>query len=116
MPELIPWEQFDDNYVSKFCKGFGALVKPFSIPLGVLINKTRLWLTDECLAKHIKENHYLRFFIGLEGFHHSVPFDPSMMVYFWKRLSESVPNECNALLDDLSRLLSPRLEEAATGY
>ena len=63
--------------------------------LGALIIKARFGLTDEELVEQIKENPYLQFFIGLEGFRYSAPFDPSMMVYFRKRLPESVVNDCN---------------------
>ena len=63
--------------------------------LGALIIKARLGLTDEELVEQIKENPYLQFFSGLEGYQYSAPFDPSMMVYFRKRLPESVVNDCN---------------------
>jgi IS5 family transposase len=63
--------------------------------LGALIIKARLGLTDEELVSQIKENPYLQFFIGLEGFQYSAPFDPSMMVYFRKRLPEAIMNDCN---------------------
>ena len=63
--------------------------------LGALIIKARLGLTDEELVEQIKENPDLQFFIGLEGFQYSAPFDPSMMVDFSKRLPESVVNDCN---------------------
>jgi hypothetical protein len=63
--------------------------------LGALIIKARLGLTDEELVEQIKENPYLQFFIGLEAFQYSAPFDPSMMVYFRKRLPEAVVNDCN---------------------
>jgi len=63
--------------------------------LGALIIKTRMGLTDEELVEHIRENPYLQFFIGLKAFQYSAPFDPSMMVYFRKRLPESVVNDCN---------------------
>ncbi len=63
--------------------------------LGALIIKARLRLMDEELVEQIKENQYLQFFIGLEAFQYSAPFDPSMMVYFRKRLPESVVNDCN---------------------
>ncbi len=63
--------------------------------LGASIIKARLGLTDEELVEQIKENPYLQFFIGLEAFQYSAPFDPSMMVYFRKRLPESVVNDCN---------------------
>ena len=57
--------------------------------------KARHGLTDEELVELIKENPYLQFFIGLEAFQYSAPFDPSMMVYFRRRLPEDVVNDCN---------------------
>lgn len=42
-----------------------------------------------------RKNPYLQFFIGLEAFQYSAQFDPSMMVYFRKRLPEVVVNDCN---------------------
>ncbi len=95
LAELIPWEELEDDYAAQFCKGFGAPAKPFRMALGALIIKARLGLTDEELVEQIKENPYLQFFRGLEVFQYSVPFDPSMMVYFRKRLPESVVNDCN---------------------
>ena len=61
--------------------------------LGALIINTRLGVTDEELVEQIKENTYLQFFIGLEGNQHSAQFDPLMMVYFRRRLPESVVND-----------------------
>lgn len=49
--------------------------------LGALIIKARLGLTDEELVEQNKENPYLQFFIGLEAFQTSAPFDPSLMGY-----------------------------------
>jgi IS5 family transposase len=62
---------------------------------GALIIKARLGLTDEEVVEQIKDSPYLQFFIGLEAFQYSAPFDPSMMVYFCKRLPEAVVNDCN---------------------
>ncbi len=92
---LIPWDELEDDYASQFCRGFGAPAKPFQMALGALIIKARLGFTDEELVEQIKENPYLQFFIGLKAFQDSAPFDPSMMVYFRKRLPESVINDCN---------------------
>lgn len=52
-------------------------------------------LTNEELAEQIEKNPYLQLLISLEAFGYSAPFDPSMMVYFRKRLPESVANDCN---------------------
>lgn len=95
LAQLIPWDDLEDDYASQFCKGFGAPAKPFRMALGALIIKARLGLTDEELVEQIKENPYLQFFIGLEAFQTSAPFDPSLMVYFRRRLPESVINDCN---------------------
>lgn len=92
---LIPWDELEDDYAAQFCKGFGAPAKPFQMALGALIIKARLGLTDEELVEQIKENPYLQFFIGLKAFQNSAPFDPSMMVYFRRRLPEAVINDCN---------------------
>ena len=95
LAKLIPWYELEDDYAAQLCKGFGAPAKPFRMALGALIIKARLGLTDEELVEQIKENPDLQFFIGLEGFQYSAPFDPSMMVDFSKRLPESVVNDCN---------------------
>jgi transposase len=95
LAEMIPWDELEDDYAAQFCKGFGAPAKPFRMALGALIIKARLGLTDEELVEQIKENPYLQFFIGLGGYQYAAPFDPSMMVYFRKRLPESVVNDCN---------------------
>jgi hypothetical protein len=71
----------EDDYASQFCKGFGVPAKPFCVALGALIIKDPLERTDEELIEQIKENPYLPFFIGLEDYQYSAPFDSSMMVY-----------------------------------
>jgi IS5 family transposase len=63
--------------------------------LAALIIKARLGLTDEELVEQIRENPYLQFFIALEAFQNSAPFDPSMIVYFRKRLPQDVVDDCN---------------------
>jgi IS5 family transposase len=98
LAELIPCDELEDDYAAQFCKGFGAPAKPFRLAMGALIIKARLGLMDEELVEQIKENPYLQFFIGLEAFQYSAPFDPLMMVYFRGRLPEAVVNDCNELI------------------
>lgn len=96
LAELIPWDELEDDYVAQFCKGFRAPAKPFRMALGALIIKASMGLTDDELVERINENPYLQFFIGLQTFQYSAPFDSSMMMmYFRKRLPESVVNDCN---------------------
>ncbi len=93
--ELIPWDELEGEFAVQLCKGFGAMAKPFRIVLGELNVMARLWFTDVELVEQIRENPCLQFFICLQAFQYSVPFDPSMMVYFRKRLPEAVVNHCN---------------------
>jgi hypothetical protein len=92
---LIPWDELEDDYAAQFFKGFGAPVKPLRIVLGALIIKAHLRLSDEELVEQIEENPCLQFFIDLEAFQHSAPFDPLMMVYLRNRLSDGIVNDCN---------------------
>ena len=47
----------------------------------------------------IQENPYLQFFLGFESYYDDEePFDPSLMVYFRKRLGEKTVNEMNELV------------------
>ncbi len=82
MAELIPWDDLEDYYAAQFCKGLGAPAKLFRMLLGALIIKAWLTLTDEELVQQIKQNPYLKFFIGLEPFEYAARLDPSMMAYF----------------------------------
>ena len=95
LEKLIPWDEMEDDYAAHFCKDLGAPAKPFRMGLGALIIKERLKLSDEELVEQLKENPFLQFFIGMESFQYSAPFDPSMMVHFRKRIPAEVINECN---------------------
>jgi IS5 family transposase len=53
----------EDDYASRFSKGFVARAMPFRMALGALIINARFGLTDEELVEQIKENPYLQFFI-----------------------------------------------------
>ena len=46
----------------------------------------------------IRESPYLQYFLGYEGYKYEIPFDPSMMVHFTKRLSADILKEVNALI------------------
>lgn len=112
LADLIPWDELEDDYAAQSCKGFGAPTKPFRMALGALIIKARLGITDEELVEQIKENPYLQFFIGLEGFHYSIPFDSSMMIYFRKQLPEGRHEKFTTTRDlwhETHVLVEPRL-------
>jgi len=56
--------------------------------LGALLIKQRLRCSDEWTVRHISENPYLQYFIGMKEYGDSCPFGASTMVAFRKRFSE----------------------------
>jgi transposase-like protein DUF772 len=96
LAELIPWDEFEASYADQFAQsGQGAPAKPFRLALGALIIKEKLGITDEETVEQIRENHYLQYLIGMEGYKDEELFDPSMMVYFRKRISLEMLSEIN---------------------
>jgi transposase, IS5 family len=93
LAELILCDGVEVDYPAQFCKEFGAPAKPFRMALGALIIRAHLGLADGELVDQIKQSLYLQFFIGLEVFQYSPPFDPLMIVDFGKRLPEAFVNE-----------------------
>jgi len=49
-------------------------------------------------VEDIRESPYLQYFLGYEGYKDELPFDPSMMVHFRKRLSGDILKEVSALI------------------
>jgi len=83
----IPWEDFEEEYAKKFSKeGMGAPAKPFRMALGAELIKRKLDITDEEVVQQLRENPYLQYFIGMEGYRDEAPFDASMMTHFRERL------------------------------
>ena len=91
-------EQMEGRYAAQFNPDTGAPAKPFRMALAALYIKERLGITDRETVQQITENPYLQFFVGLEGYQSKPPFDPSMMVYFRKRLGEEILQECNEII------------------
>ena len=56
----------------------GAPAKPLRVALGALIIKEKLQISDREVVEQIRENPYLQYFIGLDGYKDKEPFDPSL--------------------------------------
>jgi IS5 family transposase len=99
MAEQIPWTQLEDRYAVLFSKcGGGTVAKPLRMALGSLIIQKWYGLSDRDLVSQIQMNPYYQFFIGLPEFQYEVPFVPSLLVEFRKRLSEDVLSEVNSII------------------
>ena len=96
LAELIPWDDFEKSYADQFAQsGQGAPAKPFRLALGALIIKEKLGITDDETVEQIRENHYLQYLVGMEGYKDEELFDPSMMVHFRKRITPEMLTEIN---------------------
>ena len=94
--ELIPWDELEESYADQFAQsGQGAPAKPFRLALGSLIIKEKLDISDEEVVEQMRENHYLQYFVGMEGYKDEPLFDPSMMVHFRKRITSQMLEEIN---------------------
>ena len=66
--------------------------------LGSLLIQKQYHYPDEELVEQIRENSYYQYFIGMQGYEDKIPFVPSLLVEFRKRLSEDVLNEINEMI------------------
>ena len=95
MAELIPWDEFEEEYGKIFSQTTGAPAKPFRMALGALIIKEKLGTSDRETVEQIRENPYLQYFIGMSVYSNKPPFDPSMLVHFRERIDMNLVNKLN---------------------
>ena len=93
--ELIPWDEFEEEYAKLFDPEKGAPAKSFRLALGTLIIKEKLGISDRETIEQIKENPYLQYFIGFKSYQESPPVEASMLVYFRKRIDVELANKIN---------------------
>lgn len=96
--EMIPWETIEAEYAKLFPSRTGMPAKPLRMALGSLLIQKQYHYPDEELVEQIRENPYYQFFIGQPGYEDKIPFVPSLLVEFRKRLSEDVLNEINEMI------------------
>ena len=79
LAQLIPWEEFEEHYAEHFVDyEMGAPAKPFRMALGALLIKEKLGITDRETVEQLRENPYLQYLVGMEGYRGEAPFDASM--------------------------------------
>jgi transposase, IS5 family len=99
LSEKIPWVELESDYAETLSgSDRGAPAKSLRMALGALIIKEKLQISDREVVEQIRETPYLQYFIGQEGYKDEAPFDPSMMVYFRKRLSGELLQKANEIL------------------
>ena len=110
LAELVPWDTVEREYAKQFVDN-GHPAHPARIALGALIIKQRLKCSDEWTVRHVSENPYLQFFLGMKEYSSKAPFGASTMVEFRKRfppeaiaaiLEASIPKKTQKKDDDHS--------------
>lgn len=86
LAEIVPWETIENRYSAQFVNN-GHPAHPARMAFGALLIKQRLKCSDEWVVKHISENPYLQYFIGMKEYGSTCPFGASTMVAFRKRFS-----------------------------
>lgn len=97
--QIIPWIEIEKRYAALFTNRKGNVAKPLRLALGACIIQAEYGYSDEETALQIQENPYLQYFCGYPGYDdEKLPFDPSLMVYFRKRLTPEVLGEINEMI------------------
>ena len=102
---LIPWQELEETYSLQFNPTTGALAKPVRLAYGAIFIKQRLGFIDEETDDQIRANAYFEFFLAFAGSSSKAPFEPSMMVHFYKRFSEEDPNRTNEFITSCGEVL-----------
>jgi hypothetical protein len=99
LSEKIPWQKIEREYLKKQkSPTMGAPSKPVRVALGALIIKEKLQISDREVVEQIRENPYLQYFIGLEGFLDAEPFASSLMPSFRARFDGELLGKVNEIL------------------
>ena len=97
--EMIPWDEIEQRYAQLFTNRKGNVAKPLRLALGACIIQAEYGYSDEEVALQIQETAYLQFFCGYTEYNdEKPPFDPSLMVYFRKRLTPEILGEINEMI------------------
>ena len=104
MADLVPWEEFEQEYAQNFSLEMGAPALPFRVALGSLIIKKKLGISDRETVEQIKENPYLQYFIGRSDYSNEAPFDSSLLVRFRERITGNLVNQVNERMVKKSQL------------
>jgi hypothetical protein len=96
--EQIPWDTIEQKYAKLFRNRKGNVAKPLRLALGACIIQAEYGFSDEETVLQIQEAPYLQYFCGMAEYKYQLPFDPSLMVWFRKRLTPEILGEINEMI------------------
>ena len=97
---LVPRDEAEEAYAKQFVNN-GNPAHPARIALGALIIKQELQCSDEWTVRHVSENPYLQYCLGLKEYTSKCPFGASTTVELRKRFPFLLcwqlppPSRCN---------------------
>jgi hypothetical protein len=117
LADMIPWQEFEQEYEKDFDPDQGAPAKEFRMALGALMIKEKLGFSDRETVEQIQENPYLQSFIGLNSYQNEPSFDSSMLVHFRKRITPKLINEINRRVIEVQQEKEESIpQEEKNGY
>ena len=96
--QTIPWEEVELRYAELFKSNKGNVAKPLQMALGAVLVQTEYQYSDVEVTLQIQETPCLQYFCGMPGYTDELPFDPSLMVHFRKRLTPEILGEINEMI------------------
>jgi IS5 family transposase len=97
--KTVPWDAIEHRYAALFKNRKGNVAKPLRLALGACLIQAEYGYSDVEVATMIQEHPYLQYFCGYKEYDDSkLPFDPSLMVYFRKRLTPEILGEINEMI------------------
>ncbi|NOR70990.1 MAG: IS5 family transposase [Methylomarinum sp.] len=98
LADRINWNKFEEDFAEYFPANCGNPALPARLVVGVLYLKHAFGLSDEAVVSMWKENPYWQYFCGMQYFQHELPFHPTSLIKWRKRLGEA---GCEKLLKEL---------------
>lgn len=97
MAQHMPWDAIEEKYAALFVDN-GHPAHSARLAVGSLLVKQRLVCSDEWVVRHVSENPYIQYFIGMKEYSSRCPVGESTLVAFRKRVSEEMLCEINDML------------------
>ena len=98
LSSVIPWDDIVKEYIKNMRVDFGRKgINPRTV-IGALIIKHKCGFSDDETILHIKENVYMQYFVGYQGFSNKSPFDSSLFVAIRERMSKEVFDQMNEMI------------------
>jgi transposase, IS5 family len=98
LAEIIPWQEIEEQYASKFNTFKGNVAKPARLAFGALFVQAKMDLRDRECAELIAENPYIQYFLGFSEYQSNPPVSASTFVYFRKRIKAAGIARINEIL------------------